>query len=135
MTNAHTFKIKWPLTGNEIEIRMEPAYYDRLLIYHPTHFMNICTAYAVLQSPKRIFSGIRRPVTQGDEKFCVVGKPDAWYVNETQKVSFPRDKVFVVYLSGRFSIYDFGAEFTEHGDLLSPINFKTRFGDLEWTVS
>lgn len=135
MTNAHSFKIFWPLTNEEKEIRLEPSYYDRLLIYHPTHFMNLFAVHKVLNNPQRIFSGVRRPVTLGDEKFCVVGKPNKWYITETDLVPFPSDKVFTVYLNERFSIYEFGADAADYEDRASPKGYKNRFGELEWTNS
>lgn len=131
MANAHTFKIRWPVDGSEIEIRVELKYYDFLHKYRPTHFKNLFTAYEVLHNPKRIFSGLKRPHSNSSNKLCVVGKPKSWYVKESG-VPFPFEFVYLVFLNERRSLYEFRAEKADIEDPLSPEGWKTRFGKLIW---
>ena len=131
MANSHTFKIRWPVDDNEIEIRVEYDYYKYLQIYWPDDFMNLITAYEVLQNPNRIFADLRRPHSNSSNKLCIVGKPHVWYVGETP-VSFPKDLVYLVFLNERKSLYEFRAEKSDIEDTLSPERWKIRFGKLIW---
>ncbi|MFQ5962768.1 MAG: hypothetical protein ACE5KZ_00610 [Candidatus Scalinduaceae bacterium] len=133
MVNAYSCKIKWPVDGKEIVIRIEPAYFDFLKIYWPNDFINLYTVHEVLIKPNRIFSGLNRPYSDSSNKLCVVGKPLYWYIGNTNnKVPFPSGFVYVVFLNERYSVYEFGAEKADTDDSLSPIGWRDRFGELIW---
>ena len=133
MANAHTFKIRWPIDDNEIEIRIELAYWERLLKYFPTRFRNIETALGVLHNPNRIFSGLNRPLRDSSNMLCFVGKPRYWFVGTSgSNVPFPTNLVYLVFLNERRSIFEFGAEFSDAEDPLNPENWRDRFGELLW---
>ena len=133
MIKINSFKIAYPVTGQEIEIRVEPATYERLLKYKPTDFANLITCYYVLNSPKRIFANLQRPCRDTSDYLCFVGKPQEWYVGNRNKVPFPENLVYAVFLNDRYSIIEFGAEEISYNDKYSPENWEDRFGDLIWT--
>ena len=134
MANAYTFKITWPIDGKEKEIRVEYDNCDFLYRYWPNDFMNLFTVKEVLHNPNRIFSGLNRPYSDSDNKLCVVGKPRHWYERgkSDTPVPFPPNLVYVVFLSERMSVFDFGAEDSDPQDPLSPIDFENRFRELTW---
>lgn len=135
MANAHTSKIIFPPTGQKIEIRIEYGFWDYLLKYQPVKFVNIETAFKVLNNPNRIFSGIKRPISTNADTLCFAGIPDTWYLREDLEVSFPDNLVYAVYLNSRKSIYDFRAEEADFEDRLIPKNWKLRYGGLLWKNS
>ncbi|MBO1224441.1 MAG: hypothetical protein JYX80_08415 [Candidatus Scalindua sediminis] len=135
--NAHTFPIKWPIDGKEIEIRIELKYYTRLLFYHPNDFSNFHTAYEVLNNPNRIFIDLKRRFSNSKNKLCVAGKTRYWrkYVvkdNTSISVLFPPHLVYLVFLDEENYIIEHGAERADMIDSLSPRNCETRFGELLW---
>ncbi|MFQ5964687.1 MAG: hypothetical protein ACE5KZ_10410 [Candidatus Scalinduaceae bacterium] len=128
------FTIKWPVSNSEKEIRIEPKDYNYFMLYRPNDFLNLSTAYKVLNNPNRIFSGLNRPHSNSSKKLCVVGKPKHWYigVNISDTALFPDDLVYLVFLNERNSIFEFGAEEADIEDPLSPIGWKDRFGERIW---
>lgn len=136
MTNAFSFKIKWPVDKSEKEIRVEPDYYKFLNIYRPNKFLNLATVHEVLNYPNRIFAGLNRPHSDSSRKLCVVGKPHNWYIgkDDNSVSSFPTNYVYVVFLSERFSIFEFRAEQADLEDPLSPVGWRDRFGELLWKI-
>ena len=133
MANAHTFKITWPVDGKEVDIRVEPKYYIYLRNHRPNDFVNVKTVFEVLHNPNRIFSGLNRPYSDSDKKLCVVGKPRFWYVGKNYvQAPFPPECVYVVFLSERMSVFEFGREEPDPKDPLSPIDYENRFRKLIW---
>jgi hypothetical protein len=134
MANAHTFIIKWPVDGSKREIRVEPKYYEYLLKYLPTDFLNLFTAYEVVNNPNRIFSGLKRLYSDSSRKLCIAGKPHNWYIgkNEETAAPFPQNLVYLVFLNERNSIFEFRAEEADTEDPLSPKDWKDRFAKLLW---
>ena len=137
MTNAPlVFKAKLPPDGPEIEIRIEPKVYDRLRLYNPTDFMNLLTCREVILNPGKIFSDLKRPLSDSKDFLCVAGRPKTWYVTETKKAPFPSDLVFLVFLNDRHSIYEFRAEALDGTDEFCPENYDWRFGEeIKWKNS
>lgn len=136
MTNAHSFKIYWPPLEREIDIRVEYEYYDFLKIHWPHDFANLITAYKVLEKPNRIFFGLNRSHSDSTKKYCVIGKPDHWYVGESNsEVPFPPKCVFEVFLDERHSIFEFGVEEADTEDQLCSVGWRERFGELIWKIS
>lgn len=127
-------KIKWPIGGKETIIRVEPAYYERLLKYLPNDYLNLSTVYEVLNNPNRIFSGLNRPHSDSSNMLCVAGRPQHWYIGKksSSKVPFPPELVYLVFLSARKSVYEFRAEQADAEDSLCPVNWKNRFGKVIW---
>lgn len=122
MTNAFSFKIKWPVDKREIEVRVELEYYKYLNIHRPNDFRNLATAHEVLNYPNRIFTGLNRPHSDSSKKkLCVVGKPRNWYIGRDANAvaSFPTNCVYVVFLSERYSIFEFRAEQADTEDPLA----------------
>lgn len=134
LTNARTFKVKWPIDGTEKIIRVEFEYYDFLNISRPNRFLNLFTVYEVLNNPNRIFAGLKRPFSDSSKRLCVVGKPRYWYVGKenSSEVPFPSELVYLVFLSERNSVFEFGAEDADQEDPLSPVNYETRYGEILW---
>ena len=133
LANAHTFKIRWPLDDSEIEIRIEPNYWEWLVKHWPHSFRNLQTAYEVLRNPNRIFSGLNRPFSNSSNMLCFAGKPKYWFVGESNSnVPFPPGFVYLVFLNERKSLYEFRPEKADIEDSLSPEDFKNRFGELIW---
>ena len=133
MANAHTFTIRWPVDDSEIEIRIELAYWERLLKHLPTDFRNLETVCEVLRNPNRIFRDLNRPLSDSSNRVCVAGKPQLWYVGKRgSSVPFPRTLVYVVFLSERNSVFEFRSEKADRKDPLSPIGWETRFGRVIW---
>ena len=60
---------------------------------------------------------------------------EKWYIRDNVSSPFPPDKVFVVYLNERMSIYDFRAEYEDDEDKLSPRDWKNRFGGVIWKIT
>lgn len=125
------FNIKWPVDGKDVEMRIEPDYYERLLKYLPTNFLNLSTVHKVINNPNRIFSGLNRFYSDSSNRFCIVGKPESWFVGKSKSVEvpFPTNLVF---LSERYSIFEFGAEKADKEDSLNPEGWRNRYGELIW---
>jgi len=92
-------------------------------------YQNLETAKFVLGHPIRIFRGIRQYEEGG---YCYVGKPATWYIRRDCLVSFPRDKVFTVYLNPNFWLYELRAERAADDDPFSPEDWKNRYEVLLW---
>lgn len=70
---------------------------------------------------------------------CVVGKPKKWFIGKSKKgkfksviAPFPSNLVYLVFLSERMSIFEYGAELTDIEDPLSPTGWKNRFVERIW---
>jgi hypothetical protein len=130
---THSFKIytidpKNP-TEKKIEVIIPGDLSLRWYKYHPVKYENLRAARAVLDAPKRIYTGIRA-INEGG--YCYIGRPETWYIKEDTEVPFPTNKVFAVYLSDRMCLYDFAAEYVDKEDSLSPKDWKNRFTGLLW---
>ncbi len=135
MTNAHSFKIKWPIDNTEIVIRVEFDTWNFLQKYRPNEFLKLFTVHEVLNNPNRIFSGLNRLYSDTSNHLCFVGKPETWrrYIkNEIVTVSFLPGHVFLVFLNESRSVSEFGAEEVDRKDPLSPENWETRYRELLW---
>ncbi|MCP4254046.1 MAG: hypothetical protein GY775_11680 [Candidatus Scalindua sp.] len=130
------FNIKWPVDGKKTEIRIEREYYDRLLNYQPTNFLNLRTVHKVLNNPSRIFLGLNRLYSDSRNRVCVVGKPETWFIGKSKSIEapFPSDLVYLVFLSERYSIFEFGPEKADKEDRLSPIDWQNRYGEVIWKM-
>ncbi len=97
-------------------------------------FLNLSTVYEVTNNPNRIFSGLNRLYSDSSDRFCIVGKPKSWFVGESKsiEVPFPINLVYLVFLSERYSIFEFGAEKADKEDSLSPEGWRNRYGELIW---
>lgn len=135
MTNAHLFKIKWPINDTEIIIRVEYDTWNFLQKYRPNEFLKLFTVYEVLNNPNRIFSGLNRLCSDTSNHLCFVGKPKTWqrYIEKTiVTVDFLTNHVFLVFLDERKSVIEFRAEEADREDTLSPENWEYRYGELIW---
>ena len=103
------------------------------LIYNPIRFENLRAARHVLIHPKRIYRGIRR-----DEKdewtdgWCYVGKPRTIWTKASPETPLANDFVYAVYINERLEIYLWRVEKSDPDDPLSPVDCKTRYGELKW---
>lgn len=95
----------------------------------PVQYENFRVAKTVLESPRRIFSGLRAFNEGG---WCYVGRPASWYIRENTIVTFPGGFVFAVYINPRFMLYDFRAEKADPEDTDSPVDWAGRYGALVW---
>jgi hypothetical protein len=136
LTNAHSFKIKWPIDNTEIVIRVEFSTWNFLYKCRPNEFLKLFTVHEVLNNPNRIFSGLNRLYSDTSNHLCVVGKPQSWrrYTkkNEIVIVPFLPNHVFLVFLDERRSVSEFRAEEADREDPLSPENWENRYGELLW---
>lgn len=136
MTNAHLFKIKWPIDDTEIVVRVEFDTWNFLQKYRPNEFLKLFTVHEVLNNPNRIFSGLNRLYSDTNSHLCIVGQPQTWqrYIkkNEIVIIPFPSNHVFLVFLNERKSISEFRAEKADRDDPLSPENWENRYGELLW---
>lgn len=135
LTNAHSFKIKWPIDNTEIVIRVEFKTWDFLQKYRPNEFLKLFTVREVLNNPNRIFSGLNRLYSDTSDHLCFVGKPHSWrrHIGKSEVVvPFPSNLVFLVFLNERKSISEFRAEEADREDPLSPENWENRYGELLW---
>jgi len=130
LNSANIIQITHPATGEKTDIRIEEDYCRHLYKNIRTSYENLRAAKYVLENPKRIFSGILRSVTSDGQ--CFVGKPERWYINPTDTAPFPKNKVFLVFLTTRMQLYNFRAELSDLEDPLSPIDWKNRFGGVLW---
>ncbi len=114
MTNAQSFKIKWPIDNTKITVRVEFETWNFLYKCRPNEFLKLFTVHEVLNKPNRIFSGLNRLYSDTSNHLCVVGKPQFWsrYNKENViiTVPFPPNHVFLVFLDKRKSVIEFGAE-------------------------
>lgn len=101
--------------------------YERDTVLHE----NIRPAVAVLEQPKRIFSGLRE-LNEG--WWCYVGRPETWCVAENRFEPFPAKKVFTVCLNDRMWVFDWVAERADAEDELSPVGWQNRFTALVWKI-
>lgn len=116
-------------TGKRIEAVIPSDLSLKWYKYSPVKYENLRAVRAVLDDPKRIYTGIR-VINEGG--FCYVGRPETWYIKEDTEVPFPKNRVFAVYLNDRMCIYDFTAEYIDSEDPLSPRDWKNRFMGLLW---
>lgn len=130
MTKSFVLKVVDPYNPKgSIEVIIPSDLIIRLYKYHPIRYKNFEAAKEVLENPERIFSGIRS-INEGG--LCYVGCPKEWYITENQKVPFPDNRVFAVYLNFANKLYTFRAEYADTEDRFSPKNWKDRFGGLVW---
>ena len=134
MSNARIFPIKWPIDDSDVNIRIEEKYYRRLLIHQPNDFLNLATVHEVLHNPNRIFAGLNRPVIDSSKWMCVVGKPKNWFIGTDGKITapFPRNLVYLIFLSERYSLIGFYADRADKEDPLSPEGWRDRFAERLW---
>ena len=96
-------------------------------------FWNVRAAVAVLENPKRIFSGLRE-LNPG--WWCYVGRPETWCLEEGPHgpifKPFPERLVFTVLLNDRMWVYDWLAELSDSEDSLSPAGWRDRYQALTW---
>lgn len=97
--------------------------------YSPVRYQNLVAARDVLENTKRILGGVREFNAGG---WCFVGKPKNWYIREQEKVVFPQDLVFAVYLNPNLRVYECRAERIAPDDPYCPIDWKNRFRSLVW---
>ena len=117
-------------TGPKVTV-IFPGHYTLYLYKHaPVSFLNLQAAKYVLDNPERVFSGVRR-LNEG-EWWCYTGRPNEWHIREGVVATFPRDKVFAVYLNSRMRVYECRAEYAADDDPLCPVNWQTRYKGLTW---
>lgn len=132
MGNCYTYETLDPLdpyAGNKTKIKIPDYYVDRLNKYRPVDWYNLRVAAKVLADPKRIFYGLRQLADGG---WCYVGKPIQWWVREDRIVPFPKDLVFVVYLTDDLLLYSHRAEPADPEDTLNPKNWEERYQKVIW---
>lgn len=113
----------------KIEVKIPIGLIEHFQKYLTVQFFNLYTVAKVLDSPERIFHGIRS-VNEGG--WCYVGKPDTWYIRDNVTAPFPKDKVYAVYLNPGFVLYEFRAEFSDAQDQFCPKDWENRYGRLAW---
>jgi hypothetical protein len=116
-------------TGPKIEVIIPHCIYDRAYKYTSVKYENLRAAKEVLENPLRIFWGIREHSEGG---WCYVGKPAKLYVSETTIIDFPQDKVFAVYVTDRYEVFDWNVEYADDKDALSPKGWESRYRSLKW---
>lgn len=131
LANARIITIKFPPTGQDIDIRFEHDWLNDLYKYEPVKFQNLLTAVEVLKNPTRIYVGLKRILSNNG--LCFVGKPKKWYIREDKLVDFPKDKlVYTVFLNDRYSVFELRATEVDFFDPESPIDWAERFGGEIW---
>lgn len=98
----------------------------------PIRFANTEVAKFVLENPCAIFRGIREHKKGG---YCYVGLPAEWCVAENVKATFPKDKVFCVYVNPAMFVYDFRAEKSDPAQECMPENPEGRFKEKLWPLT
>lgn len=117
------------LDGAKVQAIIPYRFFSHLYKYYPTAYENLRAAKFVLQSPKRIFSGVRHHNEGG---WCFTGKPGIWHIKEQVMAPFPDNLVFSVYINPRLYIYEARAENCANDDNLCPEDWQNRYGGLIW---
>jgi len=114
-------------------LKIEAIIPHRLILhyykYDPVRYENFRAVRHVLETPRRIFAGVRRFNEGG---WCFTGKPTTWYVRPEVQVPFPNGLVFAVYLNPRFYVYEARAEKAADDDDCSPVDWRNRYTTLKW---
>lgn len=97
--------------------------------YDSVKYENLRGLKEVLDNPKRIFWGIREYSEGG---WCYTGIPPELYVTETEVIDFPKDKVFAVYITDRYEIFDWIVEYADDKDCLNPKGWEERYRSKKW---
>ena len=116
-------------SGPKIEVVVPHYIYARAYKYNSVKYENIRAVKEVLESPKRIFWGIR---VFSEGGWCYVGKPTTLFIKENEVVDFPEDKVFAVYINDRFEVFDWILEYVDDKDKLNPKDWEKRYRSLIW---
>jgi hypothetical protein len=116
-------------TGPKIKVFIPHEIYLRAYKYDSVKYENIRAVDEVLKDPKRIFGGIRKYSEGG---WCYIGKPTKLYVTENKVIEFPKDKVFAVYITDRYEVFDWIVEYADDGDNLNPKGWEERYRGLIW---
>lgn len=95
----------------------------------PVRLRNIEAAAEVLQSPERIYRGIRR---RNEGGWCYVGRPKQIYVKPYCKADLPDHLLFAVYVSSGYHVYEWRPDKADQGDLLKPVDADYRFEGIAW---
>jgi len=102
---------------------------DHVHKFKPVKYENLRAAKAVLESPKRIFYGIR---TYNEGGWCYTGRPTEWTVKERVTASFPDYLVFAVYVNPRLEVFEWRAEPVDDRDPYCPKGWEDRYRGLIW---
>jgi hypothetical protein len=116
-------------TGPKIEVVIPHYIYERFFKYNSIKYENIRAVKEVLDNPLRIFWGIRAHSEGG---WCYVGVPTSIYIQENITADFPRDKVFAVYISDNYEVFDWILEYVDDRDNLNPKGWEERYRSLRW---
>lgn len=95
----------------------------------PVRLKNVEAAVEVLESPQRIYRGIR---TRNPGGWCYVGRPEQIYVKPYCKADLPDHLLFAVYVSSDYHIYEWRPDKVDSDDPLEPINADSRFEGIAW---
>lgn len=115
--------------ADTIEVVIPGDLIERFYKEQVVRYENFRAVKTVLESPLRIFSGVRL-LNQGG--WCYVGRPEEWYIKENVTAPFPRNRLFAVYVNPNFRVYEFRAEETDVLDPDCPRNWEQRYGGLVW---
>jgi hypothetical protein len=131
LTRRHGIKARNPTEpeGDLIDVWF-PG--DLILGYYKhdqVNFWNLEVAKFVLENPIAIFQGIREYKKGG---FCFVGQPTDWYVAENVMSSFPKNRVFCVYVNPAMCVYEFRAEQADSVQACMPSDSERRFRRKLW---
>ncbi len=118
-------------TGPKIEVIIPHDIIERAYKYNSVKYENLRAAKEVLENPLRIFWGIREHSEGG---WCYVGRPTKLYVTETTVIDFPNDKVFAVYITDRYEVFDWNVEYADNKDAMSPMGWESRYRSLKWPI-
>jgi len=116
-------------TGPKVHAVIPRWWVTKLHKTQPVDFENLRAVKFVLENVERIFYGVR-DFNEGG--WCYTGRPERWFIRVDIEVPFPPNRVLAVYLNPDLRVYEFRAEKVDPDDLLSPIDWKERYGGLTW---
>lgn len=115
--------------GSKVSVIIPHEVYLAAYKYRPVDYENLRAAKEVLDSPERIFWGIREYNEGG---WCYTGMASVLYVTESEIIDFPKGYVFAVYINQSLNVFDWGLEISDQGDIMSPKGWEERYKGRIW---
>lgn len=98
--------------------------------YQRQKYENFRCVEAVLRVPNHFYMNTRQLNTAW---LCACGRPELRYDLPGGSVEFPADCVYVVYLTDKYIVHDWGFEWADEHDGTHVKLWDKRFGSLLWT--
>ena len=95
----------------------------------PVKVYNLKALRVVLDSPQRIYHGLRR-FNQGG--WCYAARPEQYFIRPDIEVPLPPKFVFAVYLNPHYHIFEWRLDLADDVDPYAPKDWGHRFGEKVW---